>query len=423
MKSPLKTSQIISFALLASCGTLPLPAQTTPMPNGLPPAPAAPLSSAPAVTPTYVIAPGDVISVTIADFPEDSTQTTVAPDGTISMRYVGQLTVAGQSVSQTTKMLTTQWKKYIVDPSVTITLVQKHAEFVVFSGSVARPGGLEYRPGLRLVEALAEVGGFVITGSPSAGSTTTVGLQTTVADPSHVTVTHRDETQQVFNLTHLETLAGSSSDILLEPGDSVYVPAQLGKINVVGEVHRPGVIPYRDNLTIFDAISDSDGFNDGSADLTQATLIHNGRTIPINLDPMLRHGDMSANITLSPGDQLSIPKVAYRTVVFGDVARPGAFIWEPGYRISDALSSVSGPTGQADLGKINIVRTDKIHGTQMVRVDFKKFLLNGDASGNPLIQPGDSLYIPDKKRPLSFDQVVGTLSGIGTAAYGYNAIK
>ena len=256
-----------------------------------------------------MIAPGDVVSVSVADWPADSTpQTTVAPDGTISMPLIGQVSVSGQTVPQVTQMLTTKWKKYIVEPSVTVALVQKHPEFVVFSGSVARPGGLPFRPGLHLMEALAEVGGFVVSGSPAAGSTTTVGLQTTVADPSHVVVSHENAAQQVLNLTHPETLAGTSSDILLEPGDSVYVPAQLGKINVVGQVRQPGVIPYRDNLTVFDAISDSGGYNDGTADLTKATLTHNGVASPINLDPMLRHGDMAANVTLSPGDQISIPE-------------------------------------------------------------------------------------------------------------------
>ena len=389
------------------------------------PAVAPPAPSGPAVTPTYVLAPGDVISVSIADWPVDSTpQTTVAPDGTISMPLVGQISVAGQTVPQVTQMLTTKWKKYIIDPAVTVSLVQKHAEFVVFSGSVNRPGGLPFRPGLHLMEALAEVGGFVVSGSPAAGSTTRVGLETTIADPSHVVVSHENAPQQVLNLTHPETLAGTSDDILLEPGDSVYVPAQLGKIDVVGQVHQPGVIPYRDNLTIFDAISDSGGYNDGTADLTQATLIHDGKTIPINLDPMLRHGDMSANITLAPGDQISIPEVAYHTVVFGDVARQGSFIYKPGYRIQDALTSVGGPTREADLSKINLIRTDPMHHTQrMVRVNFNDFLLHGKEDGNPVIQPGDALYIPDKHHTTSLQEIFSGLAGFGSAAYGVNELK
>ena len=416
---PSKKSKIAGLILLAGFATIVPALAQTGLPTGA--ASAAPEAPIP-VTPDYRIAPGDVISVNVADWPGNSAQTAVAPDGTISMPLVKQVSVAGMTVAQAETALVGKWRKFIIDPSVTVTLIQRHAQFVVFSGSVARPGPLEYRPGLHLVEALAEIGGFVITGSPGAGSSTSVGLQTAIADPSHVSVTHENGTKQMLNLTHQETLAGTPADIALEPGDVIYVPQQLGKINIVGQVHQPGVIPYRDNLTVFDAISDTGGFNDGSADLTNATLVHNGRTSPINLDPMLRHGDMAANITLAPGDQISIPEIAYRTVVFGDVARPGTFAYKPGFRISDALSGVAGPTPQADLGKINVIRTDKVRGTQMVRVNFNKFLLNGDLSGNPMIQPGDSLYIPDKKRPLSFEQVVGVLGGVGTAAYGASAL-
>jgi len=419
-KSQMAKSQIVGFALLAGLGTLPVLAQT-----GLPPAPAAaPLSSGPAVTPNYVIAPGDVLSVNVADWPGNSTpQTTVAPDGTISMPLVGQVPVAGQTVTQTTALLTRKWKKFIIDPSVTVALVQKHPQFVVFSGSVSRPGGLEYRPGLRLVEALAEVGGFIISGSPAAGSTTTVGLQTTVADPSHVTVTHENETQQVLDLTHLQTLAGTPADILLEPGDSVYVPAQLGKINVVGQVKDPGVIPYRDNMSLFDAVSDAGGYNADTADLPNATLIHNGKSSPINLEPMLLHGDMAANVALAPGDQISIPE-KIRTYVTGDVGRSGYYLYRPGDRVLDAISAVGGYTQQADLSKINVLHTDKTHNTsQMVRVNLNSYLLRNDPLGNPLIQPGDALYIPDKKHTLSLGDVFGALGGVGSAAYGTRVLQ
>ena len=427
----IKTCRAASIMLLAGFGTLPALAQTgLPTQTGLPAAsaPVAPLTVTPAdttpisVTPDYRIAPGDVIGINIADWPNNSTQGTVASDGTVSMPLVHRVPVAGLTIDQATNLVTAKWKKYIIDPSVTVSLIQKHPQFVTFSGSVTRPGTLEYRPGLHLVEALAEIGGFVVTGT-GAGSSTGPGSLTTIADPSHVTVTHADNTKEVLNLTHLDALAGTSSDIALEPGDIIFVPQQLGKINVVGQVKDPGVIPYRENLTVFDAISDSGGFIDGSSDLENAKITHNGITSPINLDPMLRKGDMHANLTLAPGDQISIPEIGYRTVVFGDVARPGAFIWKPGFRISDALSGVNGPTQQADLGKINVIRTDKIHGPQMVRVDFNKFVLHGDPTGNPLIQPGDALYIPDKKRPLSFDQVIGVLSGVGSAAYGVNALK
>ena len=47
---------------------------------------------------TYQIGAGDVLSVNVADFPTLSTQSTVAPDGAISMPLLHQVSVTGLTV-------------------------------------------------------------------------------------------------------------------------------------------------------------------------------------------------------------------------------------------------------------------------------------------------------------------------------------
>ena len=397
--------QITSLLLFAGLGSLAAAAQT----------------GVPAPPPGYQIAAGDVLTVNVVDFPTDSVpQTVVAPDGTVSLPLVGEVSVAGRSVGQTTALLTTKYKRYIVNPSVTVSLFQKHPETIVFSGSVMRPGVLDYRPGLHLLEALAESGGVVTPANVASAG----GAAAPLADPTHVVVTHEDGTKQTLDLSDPQTEAGTVTDITLTPGDVVYVPQQTGKVSVVGEVKEPLVLPYRPNLTILEAISDCGSFNPDTADLVNAHLTHDGKDMPINLDPLLRHGDTANNITLSPGDQVVIPELKNRTFVFGDVTHPSFYLYKPGDRILDALSGAGGPLPQADLGKINIIHTDKVHQTsQMVRVNLNEFLLKGNISGNPFIQPGDSLYIPDKKHPFSMDQVLGALSGFSSAAYGINVLK
>ena len=414
--SHVKKTQIAGLLLLTGfSAVVPAVAQISAVPRTR----VAPLAAAP----SYKIAEGDVIGISVADFPTLTTQSTVAPDGTVTMPLLHQISLTGLTLNQATALLSTRLKRFVVDPVVTVSLLSKHSQIIVFSGSVARPGPMEYRPGLHLLEALAEVGGFVITGSPAAGSSTGPGLQTTIADPSHVTVTHGDSTKDTLNLTHPETLSGSAVDIALAPGDIIYVPQQLGKINVVGQVRSPGVLPYRDNLTIFDAISFTGGYNPDTADLTNATFTHNGRTSPINLEPMLMHGDMAGNVVMVPGDQISIPE-KIRTFVMGDVNRPGYYYYRAGDRVLDAISAVSGPNGAADLGKINVLHNDKTRRVSvMTRVNLNDYLLRNDPNGNPLIQPGDSLYIPDKHHATSFSDVIGIFSGIGSVGYGARVLQ
>lgn len=425
MNLKLNTSQILGALVFAGLGiAVPAAAQIGLLPaNAAPSAPAPSTAMSGYVAPTYKIGAGDVLSVNVADFPTLSTQSTVAPDGTISMALLHQVSVTGLTVDQTTALVTTRYKKYVIDPIVTVSLLSKHPQFVVFSGEVNRPGPLDCRPGMHLIEALAEVGGLVLNGNPATGSATSVGSGATVADPSHVSIAHEDGTKETLNLTsHPENLAGTPTDIVLVPGDVITVPQQLGKINVTGQVRQPGVIPYRENMTVFDAVSDA-GYNADSADLPNAVLTHNGKSTPINLEPMLLHGDMTANVALSPGDQISIPE-KIRTFVMGDVNRPGYYLYRPGDRVMDAVSAVSGPTGQADLSKINVIHTDRVrHVSQLVRVNLNSYLLRNDPAGNPLIQPGDALYIPDKKHTISFSDIIGTLSGAGSAVYGARALS
>jgi polysaccharide export outer membrane protein len=426
MNLKFNTSPIFGALLFAGLGlAVPAAAQV-----GLPPANAAPPAAAPStamsgyVAPTYKIGAGDVLSVNVADFPTLSTQSTVAPDGAISMPLLHQVPVTGLTVDQVTALVTKRYKTYVIDPVVTVSLIQKHPQFVVFSGEVNRPGPLDYRPGMHLVEAVAEVGGLVLNGNPATGSATSVGSGATVADPSHVSIAHEDGTKETLNLTtHPENLAGTPTDVLLTPGDVITVPQQLGKINMTGQVRQPGVIPYRENMSLFDAVSDAGGYNPDTADLPNSTLIHNGKTTLINLEPMLLHGDMTANVALSPGDQISIPE-KIRTFVMGDVNRPGYYLYRPGDRVLDAISAVAGPNGQADLSKINVIHTDRVrHVSQMVRVDLNSYLLRNDPAGNPYIQPGDALYIPDKKHTISFNDVIGVFSGVGAIGYGTRVIQ
>ncbi len=410
---------IASALLLASVGAGSASAQT---PAFTPPAGAS-LPASGDTAPSYKIAAGDVISIVVADFPTLSNQATVAPDGAISMPLLRQVSVTGLTVDQATNLLTTKYKKYVIDPVVTVSLTQKHPQIVVFSGEVNRPGSLDYRPGMHLVQALAEVGGLVLNGNPATGSSTSVGSSATVADPSHVSIAHEDGTKVTLNVTsHPENLAGTPTDILLAPGDVITVPEQLGKINVTGQFSHPGVIPYRDSMTVFDAVTDA-GYNPETADLPEATLTHNGKTTLINLEPMLLHSDMTANIALAPGDQISIPEKV-RTFVMGDVNRNGYYLYRPGDRVQDAISAVGGYTQQADLSKINVIHTDRTRRTsQMVRVDLNSYLLRNDPSGNPYIQPGDTLYIPDKKHAISFNDFIGAVGGVGSVAYAGRVLQ
>lgn len=375
------------------------------------------------VTGSYQLAPSDVISINVVNFTNLSVvQAVVAPDGTVAVPLLDNVAVSGMTTAQTARLLTKKWKRYVINPAVSVSLMQKHVQNVVFSGWLTHPGTLSYRPGLHLIDALAEAGGSLPSG-----------------DPTSATLTHADGSKQLLDLSYPEKKADDPLvNCELSPGDVVYVPEQRAKVSVVGMVKLPGSLTYNDHLTVLEAINASGGALPEVADLKSSTFTHDGVESKIDLDAMLLHGDMSANVKMSPDDRISIPELHNKVYVFGDVAREGFYYYKPGDRVTDALGGVGGPLQQADLGKINIMNIKEVapvakadpkakqkidpkeDDARMARVNLNDWLLHGKATGNPFISNGDTLYIPDKHHQFGAGDVLQMINGVGQAAYTAN---
>lgn len=106
----------------------------------------------------YTLVPGDVIRV-FHDAMDSPDSVQVDLDGTVGLRELGLIPVAGLSLSDAQNELAgalVQAGLYI-DPKVRIA-VERYAPIVV-AGDVARPGRFEYSPGLTLAAALGLSGG------------------------------------------------------------------------------------------------------------------------------------------------------------------------------------------------------------------------------------------------------------------------
>jgi len=390
--------QMIPALLLVGLAAAPAGAQL---------APTAPVAPVAAPAPNYQIAAGDVLSVNVVNFPNLSTpQTMVAPDGTISLPLLDQVSVTGLTRDQVTRLLTNKWRKYVINPAVTVSLTQKHVQTVVLNGYLNHTGTIDYRPDLHLLEALAQMGGALPT-----------------ADATKAVLTHADGTKQALDLSHPETRAGTDVDVALQPGDVLYIPQQEGKISVTGDgIRQPGSIYYKENLTLLDAINASGGTitdtgDQQGADLAGATLTRNGVGKKIDLKALLHDGDPKANVVLEPGDIINIPQLNNRVFIYGDVQRQGYYNYKPGDHLNSAFAT-AGLLPDSDTGKINRIRISKDKKVaSMDRVSFDKFLQKGDYSGNPEVQPGDSYYIPKKGHVFKIEDIFAPLQAIGSVSY------
>jgi protein involved in polysaccharide export with SLBB domain len=345
--------------------------------------------------PAYVLAPDDVVSVMVVNFPNLSTQATVLPDGTISVPILGSVKASGKTTEELAQYLAREWDRFVVRPSVTVSVTQKRKAAIVVNGFAARLGAIEYRPGMRLSDALAEVGGA----SPAG-------------DITKVRVTRRSGESQTYDMTDFPRLAGTERDVLLQEGDIIFIPERRTQVSVIGEVIRPGSFDYRDEMTVLDALGLAGGVRE-SADLHAATIEEDGVERKLDLDALLRKGDMSVNAKLKPGARIMVPEWQNRTYVFGAVARPGFYPYKEGDRILDALNA-SGLAQNAEMREVRVIRVDKTKGEAVVtRYNLEEFLKDGKMEANAMLSAGDVVFIPDKKRGFQWQDAFAVMSGIG----------
>jgi polysaccharide export outer membrane protein len=89
----------------------------------------------------------------------------------------------------------------------------------------------------------------------------------------------------------------------------------LSRVRVTGAVHQPVSIPYRQGMTVLDAVLAAGGTNEfAAADDTELyRKVANGGTKAYNvrLDKVLDRGDLSTNYPVQPGDVITVPTKAF----------------------------------------------------------------------------------------------------------------
>jgi protein involved in polysaccharide export with SLBB domain len=168
--------------------------------------------------PRYKLRPGDVFDVNFELSPEFNQNVSVQPDGFITLRGVGDVHVAGQTVPELTATLRTAYNQILHDPLISVTLKDFEKPYFIADGQVGRPGKYELRGDTTLTEAIAMAGGFQDSAKHSQ-----VLLFRRVSD--------QWVSAKIIDVKKMENSKNLSEDPLLHPGDMLFVPKnRLSKI-------------------------------------------------------------------------------------------------------------------------------------------------------------------------------------------------
>ena len=90
----------------------------------------------------------------------------------------------------------------------------------------------------------------------------------------------------------------------------------ISRVRVTGAVQTPVSIPYRQGMTVLDAVLQAGGTNDfAAADRTRLYRRVAGtaetRTMEVKLGRILKSGDLETNYPVQPGDVITVPERAF----------------------------------------------------------------------------------------------------------------
>lgn len=349
-----------------------------------------------------VIGPGDTIRISVLNEPDQSRQVVVDSDGCIALPLAKGIHIAGLTTTEAASVVAQALNKYMKNPDVMIETVEKARRSVTITGQVRTPGVYPLQPATRLMEAIGLAGGL-----------------SEAADTSGVSVTRRGSTEPII-CDLKQFLAGDleSANIILEDGDVILVPESnptVGVVFVYGAVRQPGQpVQIREGMRVSQAISAAGGLVFEQADLTKATLKHEGQndTVQIDLGKAMAN-DTTADLLLQPGDMITVPLLEQggSYTIFGAVNNSGEFPIKGKMTVSKAIAT-AGTSSRAKISSLKLTRTDSDGKLQSMAIDLNK-ITNGK-SQDVALQSGDTIYVPERAEGID----KGRLFAIGITLLG-----
>ena len=269
---------------------------------------------------SYILGPGDIMEIEIAEVGGTLARTFVMPDGMVYYNLAGGVRAEGLTTAELSKQLREALKRDYANPLVNVSLVEVRSRRYWILGRVFKPGLYPLRQPTTLLEAISQAGGLFT----SRFSGTTEEL----ADLSSSVVIRNGQILPV-NFEKLVRSGDTSQNIYLHHNDYVYLPsAATSTVLLLGAVAAPQAVGYKDSLTLIDCIAQCKGPAKG-AYLKEVVIVRGTLDKPaasiVNLEAILTGKE--TNVLLQPGDIVWIPKrplgllEATVQLVFQDAAR------------------------------------------------------------------------------------------------------
>lgn len=353
---------------------------------------------------TYRLVPGDQVRVDVIGTVRDSQRIVLDQMGGLSLYPVGRINVGGLTLAAAEKKITSALSLYLKRFQVNLSLVTLRRFTVQISGEVKKPGTYQVTGIAGVAELIERAGGF----TPIASKREVEVLENSGQGP-----------RIRVDFARYSNLGDLSQNPRLRPNETVFVPATARRIEISGQVARPGSYELLAGESLNDLLALAGGTS-ASADLDSVQLGRLGPSgqrdsVRLNLqDPAggqttLRDGDkieiydkslnMGRVVAIGELVGLAAPKV--REVDdrgFTEFPKQGGIAIREGQTVRELVLGLGGVTSKADMESAWVERTSEAGAKEYIPVNVKDLLYNFSAhpDADLVLENGDTLVVPPR---------------------------
>lgn len=342
--------------------------------------------------------PGDGLLIILPGSDLDERKVELDARGEVDLEAYGRVELVGLEVTAAQDKLRGHLRPLFRNTdALTVTLISQ-GRLIKVTGLVAKPGLVTLSADTDLWQAIQLAGG-----------------STPGSDLTRVEIMRGDRTV-TYDLMGFLTRDGARTLPLLEPGDTVVVPARRGtrgigqkesdridgdalvdQVLVLGAVKKPGLFPRPRPMEVWVALALAGGPVE-DAELSAVHVKTSRGSTRVDLAAAMQHGtatvidDSEGSLTIFVPSRKSADQreVVPGANVLGGVVNPGRVTVTRPLPLEDVITLAGGPSDTGDLARVTIVR--RVNGaTLSTTYDIENRIAHGQAP--VMVEPGDTVVV------------------------------
>ena len=325
---------------------------------------------------SYQLNKGDQIAISVWGHSDLKQQTIISPNGTISFPLIGTLKAEGLTTDELKNNITEKLSEYIKNPEVNINILEHKKPKVMIMGEVKKPGTYPIEENDKIINVISRAGG-----------------PTQIANLSQINLKRNNKSkyynlEENFDDNKENENSYSKNNVQVKDKDVIYIPKSTVKVTILGEVKQAGQYDLKKGSKISNIIALAGGLTEMAAN--EATFSRKNKKEKIMINN-ITSGQSNNNKVLKDGDEIFIPRTTQQVSILGEVNKPGSYKWHKELRLTELLAQAGNYTNKGDIKEIKISNPDE----KTRKINLMEYLENGNNKGNPLLNPGDTIVIPE----------------------------